>query len=85
MLQMGKMYLLRSPELRPGLTPARKWLWLKIKELGVRRFESLVSFTKMPFWHINLSHTQMNAFRHASGITSRGPFWAISQGCNPRV
>ena len=28
------------------------WVWIKIKELGLRRFSSLVPFTKVPFGYI---------------------------------
>ena len=27
------------------------WVWLKIKELGLRGFSSLVPFTKVPCWY----------------------------------
>ena len=27
------------------------WVWLKIKELGLRGFWSLVPYTKVPFWY----------------------------------
>ena len=27
------------------------WVWLKIKDLGLRGFLSLVPFTKVPFWY----------------------------------
>ena len=29
-----------------------KCVWLKVKELGLRRFESLVPFTRVPFWYM---------------------------------
>ena len=32
------------------------WVRLKIKQLRLRRLESLVPFTKVPFWYIYLSH-----------------------------
>ena len=35
------------------------WLWLKIKELGLRKFQSLVPFTKVPCWYIYLTHSHM--------------------------
>ena len=32
------------------------WVWLKIKELGLRRFSSF-PFTKVPCWHMFWSHS----------------------------
>ena len=41
--------------LRSGAPPPEaccdKWVWLKIKELGLRGFSSLVPFAKVPFWY----------------------------------
>ena len=36
-----------------------KWLWLKIKELGLRGFLSLVPFAKCHFGTGFLSHSEM--------------------------
>ena len=32
-------------------------VWLKIKDLGLRRFQFLVACAKVPFWYIYLSHS----------------------------
>ena len=32
--------------------PGRRWAWVKVAGLGVRRFELLVPFTNIPFWGI---------------------------------
>ena len=38
---------------------ARSWVWLKIKEPGLRKFWSLVPFAKVPFRYMFFSHSQL--------------------------
>ena len=35
------------------------WQWLKIKELGLRRFWSMFPLTRVPFWYWFFSHTHV--------------------------
>ena len=30
---------------------SQKWVWLKIKQEGLRRFWSMFPLTRVPFWH----------------------------------
>ena len=73
---LGKTGKLASPfaELRKKII---MWLWLKIKEPGLRRFYSLVPFTKGPFWYIYLSHSHV-----ASGLVCS---LEIKVGCLPQA
>ena len=44
--------------LHPQRLPVRLiWVWLKIKELGLRRLECVVPFTQVPFRYMFLSHS----------------------------
>ena len=54
------------PRLREGKEPfwgnLTMWLWLKIKELGLRRIYSLAPFAKGAIWYIYLSHSHVRLF-----------------------
>ena len=48
---------------------ATKWVWLNIKELGLRRCWSLVPFTKVPFWYMSFE-PQPNGATNPQGFRS---------------
>ena len=44
---------------KEGSKLANNWQWLKIKELGLRRFWSMLPLARVPFWNSGfLSHSQ---------------------------
>ena len=46
----GFLHSTFDSSLRQVLARPIKWVWLKKKELGLRGFQSLVPFTRVPFW-----------------------------------
>ena len=45
-----------------------KWVWVKIKPPGDRRFSSLVPFTRVPFWGYPIFDPQPNREFEGPGL-----------------